>query len=295
MLIYLGPPLTDPTAVSLQRGADTFARQRPNLRIQHRAPGDVSLDAFQRELIEIRALAPDGVIVYVATPELASAADEAFRDSSIPLTTFGPVEGSEARCGHVFIDLADAAEKLAGALDDVAGDARSFGLVSSECRGGWHARAAKRFLAETRLHTQLRCLDRQECCESPMMARGLIDNIMRQYPAVPLLVTLEPSAWLEQPARPLPDGIRWATIGTMPELWPALVEGQAVALAGPVYPEISAAAVQAASDWLLSGRRAPAGRVFSSELVTRSNLESFRQRFDVAAGMRGAPSAKGSD
>jgi ABC-type sugar transport system substrate-binding protein len=264
-----------PTAGGYRDGFEKYAAGLPTLRLYWFRPTDGTPDALDDALRSARDAGVQALVAYVETPESA----ERVAAFSLPAATFGPIEASGAGCGHVYLDYPDAAEQLGRHLADLAPDARSYLLLHRESAGGWHERAYRRFVMQADLG-RMRRLSQSDLGTSPLAeARDAVDALLADFPAAPLIVSLEPSPWIVGPARPLGDGRQFVTVGAVPALWPFLREGAALAIAGPLEPEAAETALRLACECLNDSHRHARLRTQSPEIVTRENLDDFISRY----------------
>lgn len=293
-LAIVGPVASHPAARHYRSAVEAYQRQISSIQAAFHDPLTDSAESLEQALQAAIATRPSALVVYVGNAAMADAVTAAADLAAVAVSTFGPVESSAARCGHVYIDYPAAAELLGRALTTIAGGGRSYLLLHRESAGGAQQRMFRRFIAEAD-RASLRRLDTVDLGQvSGPAARNAVDELLRQFPYATLVVTLDPSAWLEGPERAMPDGVRFATLGAFPELWPALRAGNAAALAGPWDGAAATEACKLAYEWVVGSRTSSHLRVIGSELVTKENLDEFEREYHNAAGAASRPAGNTS-
>lgn len=280
-LIYMiGPPDFDPRWPAMRNAAANFVSETPPLRIATATPTDTSSAALNVVVRKVIGRNPHAVCLFVSDPEHVADAVKLLADSPAILVTFGRETPFAAVYGHVDVNWPSAAEALGANLTTLAAGKRSFVLVHERDRSESGRRLYDRFRALADQHYGLTLLAEASRVDGGRSASELVGDLQRQFPYAGLVVTLTPEPWLDLAAPPaLAPGQRFATVGIVPQLWPALLDGRAAGLAGPSDGEIGRAAAALAVSGLTQSEGSGVMRVVLSELVTRENLDEFRRAY----------------
>ncbi len=202
------------------------------------------------------------------------------------LVTVGEPARSLQRAAHVQVDWAGGAELLGRELPDIADGKRSCVLLHSQGRNSIATACYQRFVTAVRDRINFHILMEKNTLESEAAPTVLVRQMLKTFRHAGLVVTLEPNVWIgRNPPPELPSGTRFATLGAVPALWPRVLDGEALALAGTVDGEIGEAVIE-----LIAAQSTAEGvprlyRVIEPELVTRENLLEFARRYAAAAGL----------
>ncbi len=238
-------------------------------------------------------LRPGVVCLCVDEPQRCQPAVERIARERVLVVTVGQELDDPRIAAHVGVDLPAAAELLGDNLERVAAGRQSYLLVHEAGRGTLATRCYQRFMEKARRQFAVQLLAEGSAADADGRGDRVLTDLLKRYPRVGLVVTLDANLWLRPPAgwerdlRGLSPDFRFATLSTAPVLWSRLGrpggDGQAVALVGPLDGDIGYAAVEAATDALLRHRQG-APRIIPSELVTPETLADFARRYAEAAG-----------
>lgn len=257
----------------MHSGAAQFAKKHELLSLQWETPSADTMEA-RREAID-RGLRkkPQAIVYYVDRPEVASEYAGLLRSYSGLQFTLGPLDRPNNVQGHVRINIEDAAAQLAKVVWEHADERQSYVLIHAASAGAWQASCTSRFLSALKDTPTPHQLMEIDYAAQKISARAAVDEALEQFPHATLVVTLDPSAWLEQPYRPLPKTCAFASLGLIPELILQLREGAAIAVVGPSAEEAGRAAVQMAFAATVDGNITREAAIISPTVMTRASAE----------------------
>lgn len=285
-IVIIGPGPDDPRWDAIIGGARLAVRAFQTAQLDIRTPVDSGGKALDDVVDSALALEPHAVCLAVVEPAVANPAAARILKAGMPLVTFGTALELEGIYGHVEWRLANAAGLLGESLEQLAGANRNYILIHRDGASPGERLAYLRFRLAAREAFSLHQLQEVNVAASRTSGREEIRRAIDLFPSTAIVVTLEPSAWLNnpEPRDTLGSTARFATTLAVPELWPALMKDQAIALCGSIDGEIGRYAIEMAIAGITHGR--PPGRLATveCEIVTRRNLEDFSQRYLDAIG-----------
>ncbi|RMF85566.1 MAG: hypothetical protein D6744_01210 [Planctomycetota bacterium] len=285
-IAYVGFPAGDPEWRMIEKGARHHASRYSQLILDVLTPRHKSATELEATVAAYLPSRPDAVLLSVRDPRVALPAAKRVLESNLRLITVGTRIESLKVFGHVDVYLTDAADRLGLALPELVKPHQSYLLLHDRGRTPTATRCYQRFDARAARYFALTRLMEANSFESGRTAFELIPEMVKKFPNAGLLVTLEPSFWMRASAaqiRELP--CRFATLGTHPHLWRYLRSGVAVALAGPIHPQIGAVAVESAFSSVTAEEPQGFERIIACELVTAETLDDFAERYAQAAGV----------
>lgn len=230
-ILMVGPPAFDPQEPLLRAGAQHFAQARPMLEFTWETPAADTADARKVALERGLRKKPRAVVVWAEDAATAVEYRELLREAATLNFAVGPIPRPDGYQGHVQLNQPAAAELLAAFVRELADVRQSYVFVHRRAVGGWEGSSADRFesgLQDANEPHRLRASDASELAST----RTAIDAALDEFPNASLVVTLEPSAWLERPRRALPSGCAFVTLGALPQLNANISDGSALAVAG---------------------------------------------------------------
>lgn len=282
VIVFIGPRAPAGQWEAMCGGARKAAHIYPMVRLETipSLPGELELAAARAA-----EFAPAAVCMYAPPGEDADAAVRTITAHGAYVVTIGMGQRPELAFGHVRVDWTGAAEKLGRNIEKIAAGKKSCLLLHWSGRAASDADCRARFEQRARHHAAVTIIDERDASEgSPV---EVVRQMMALFPHAGLIVTLDPLPWLSsRPEELLGKNANFATIGTPPELWPALRRGAATALCGPFDGEVGRQAVEIALGALTESADPGQARTVDCELVTRDLLDSFAERYAEAAGMQ---------
>jgi ABC-type sugar transport system substrate-binding protein len=286
LIVLIGPPESSPQSAGIAGGARRFIEQYPPLRLEILAPADNRSEALMQVVGKALTKHPKAICLYVSDRAAAARAAEDVVAHGVILVTLGVELDIPGVFGHVEEDVAGAAELLGRHLDEIVGGRRSYLLLHRAGTSTKDTHCYERFLAKARSYRAIPLLEERSAGPKDQSSADLVRAMFATFPHAGLVVTLEPSVWLQAaPADVLGQNARFATVGAAPALWGYLRSGQATALAGPLDGELGSLAVELALAAITESRKPGAVRTVRSELVTRETLDDFAKRYAEAAGL----------
>lgn len=289
IITFIGPPASNPQGEWILEGARSTAARYPNVKlITLLAKGDSEAD-YEEALGRALSTKPRALCVYVSNPE---AADEPLRklvQKSTFLITVGTRVSGLSAYGHVDSDLPAAAEALGSNLGQLAGGGQSYLLLHEAGRSTLATQVYNRFMLRARgqigmtLLDEINTDDETHAGQAPL---NLLRDMLGRFKNAALVVTLTPAPWLAAPPdRTLGAGNRLVSLPASVALWPALRQGRAAALAGPLDGELGQFAIELAMMGITDSEKPGLTRIARSEVVTAKNFEDFASRYARAAGV----------
>lgn len=292
-------PESDPIGAVMRGGALRYERDVPSVRVEIAAPADAGLDARLHTLDQVLDRHVDAACLYLTIADghvngpyvrdrLAR-----LRNRGTPIIAFGAQLASDRIAGHVGINLPDAAMLAGRELKSLAFPQRTLVLIHNDGRGSVERDAAQRLRSEAAEHADLVLLQELDGDDPAKPPRTAITDLVKLFPAVGLVVTLDPTPWLDPPLeweRELREHnrtVRFVTLASDPRLWRRLGTpaelGLAAGLIGPLDGELAYQAVQMAVELVSGERHGGAHRWVDVEVVTPANLPDFARRYSAAA------------
>lgn len=189
--------------------------------------------------------------------------------------------------GHVAVDWPAGAELLGRRLKAIAPDKSSYVLLHQRGISPLGSACYDRFNLTATRELMTRLTERAAGGAAGRQ-REQIRDMLGEFPAAGLVVTLAPDVWLADGAPRLPPQNAIATLSAVPPLWSKLASGEAAALVGPLDGQIGAAAVELAWQGLTGSERAGVRRLVPCELATPETRIEFERRYAEAAGVSSA-------
>ena len=285
VIVLIGPARPSPQWLGVTGGARRIMDRYPGVVLKCTAPSDKSVEALTKVVSGALTDRPRAICVYVTDPIVARPAIEMIRAAATILVTMGVDPAARGVFGHVLVDTVGAAETLGMNLAAVACGKHSYLLLHENDVTAAGTRCYERFMQKARLQPGMSLLWEQSTSQTEQSSADLVRAMFHRFPHAGLVVTLNASPWLSTaPADLLGSEARFATLDTVPALWPYLLNDQAAALAGPLHGEIGSLAVELAMMGITESERPGTVRVVNSELVTAETVYDFAARYAEAAG-----------
>lgn len=277
-VVLLGTPAAAQWS-AIQRGAGVAGHRYPDLHID-------TLEFQRDDLTTVVSAAvakkPNAIALWIDDPALAAGPAESIVTSGIPLITIGLRVNSLGVFGHVETDLEGAAELLGRSAEQVAG-LRTFVLLHESGRSPLASRLYQRFKLGLRSAHGARLLDERNAGVEVHSPVALVSEMITRYRSATLVFSLTAAPW--RPPRPSGlSGVQFVTLPASAELWPALQNDEALALAGPIDGEIGQHAIDLCYRAIIDPTDTGAQRSVKSELVTKQTLADFQARYQAAIG-----------
>lgn len=299
-IVLVGPSREDPQWPGICGGALRFMAGVPTVRVECVVPEKDTVQSM-RELLEAQlAREPAAICVYVtpedvAEPTALRANLDRIARAQVLLVTMGCNPNDPRVYGHVNVDLEGGAELLGSSVERLAADRRSYVLVHEDGADQLASAVYARFASGIRHQhaTDWHLLEAVNTAERGNTPADAVVELLKTFPHVGVVVTLNPKPWLDTPPgwiqdlRGLNARFQFATLTTSPALWgrlgtPAL-PGTALALVGPLDGDIGYAAVDLVVQALVSEREAVPRRTIPCEVVTAETLVDFARRYAESA------------
>lgn len=297
--VAIVPPAEAPLTAVIQGGALRYARDVPSVHVEVVAPKGAGLDARFEGLVEALSRPLDAVCFYLSVADVRQDGPRLreqlanLSNRGTPIITIGAELDAERVTGHVGAHLPDAAMLAGRELKSLVAPQRTFVLIHNDGRGDVERDAAQRLRSEAAKHPDLVLLREAEGDMAAATPRDVIADLVTLFPAVGLVVTLDPTPWLDSPLeweralRERARSVRFVTLATDPRLWRRLgtpeEPGLAAGLVGPLDGDLAYEAVRMAVELVSGERRGSPTRRVAVELVTPSNLPEFARRYAAAA------------
>lgn len=292
VIVVIGPSETDPQWPGIRGGAQRYAARLPILRVHCPAPPDTTPAALLATVEQALELKPGVICMCVDEPPRWQPAVDRIARERVLIVTVGQELNDPRVAAHVGTDLPAAAELLGDNLERIAAGRQSYLLVHAAGTGTLATRCYQRFMEKAHRQFDMKLLAEGSAADADGHGDRVLTDLLKRYPRVGLVITLDANLWLHPPAgwehdvRGVSPDFRFATLSAAPVLWSRLGrpggDGPAVALVGPLDGDIGYAAVEAATDALLRHRQG-APRIIPSELVTPETLADFARRYSEAA------------
>lgn len=240
-----------------------------------------------------KALSSEPAAMVLAMPPNGLTVEDAarLRRLSGPLVVIGALPADVQASGSVDVDWAEGAALLAGALPQVAPDARSALLLHDRGVNEASAGRYERFVERLRVRAGLRLLDQREWRAAGPPAADLLSEMLGVFPHAGVIAVIagepcEPIARRGEAGKPPAHG-RLVLLGAHPRRWKHLRDESVLALVGAIEPRLALDALELSID-LCNGRAAGVRQLIPCELVTRGTLDDFARRYAAAAGVQPA-------
>jgi ABC-type sugar transport system substrate-binding protein len=239
---------------------------------------------------------PFAICLYVTDPVAARPIAEQIVAGGPVLVTMGvPLDGIKV-FAHVDPCVAKAAELLGENLLKITAGRTSYLLLHDNGKDTLATRCYRRFMGAAGEQYALTLLEQRSAAGSDASPPQTLAQMMKRFHRAGLVVTLSPEVWLTVPPEAvLKEQTCFATLGAVPELWPQLRSGRALALVGPLHGEIGYAALELVSAAFTKSREFGTQRFILPELVTPQTLDDFARRYAAAAGLDLADLIRTSD
>jgi ABC-type sugar transport system substrate-binding protein len=293
LIAVVGPSEGHSRWPGIRGGAQRFIASVPAVQATCVAPREENADALRTTVDRVLESHPNVICLFVADAQTARPSIARITASQCTLVIMGECISDVPVAGQVGVDLPGTAELLGESLTRVAAGRRSYLLLHDEGRSEVDTNCYHRFTAAAQKQYGLTLLQAANAAQGGYGPARLVEDLLGSFTHAGLLVTLDPDVWLA--ARPgwyrrlreLNGEFRFATLSAAPALWPHLgtphAPGEAAALVGPLDGEIGYAAVQLATQLLISTERVSPKITIPCELVTPDNLADFAQRYSAAA------------
>ena len=283
-VLFIAPPPADPRAAAIVSGAQRQVRDADVLILEcARTGGDTTTAEALAAKIDAR---PSAICIFDdGSPTTSTLIKRAVTHADVVVTIgdFNDFDTGSGVYGHVSTDLPATIELLAKSIPQLAAERRSFVLAYPGPRDG---PLPERFRSAIGSATEPRLLSESAFDAGDRGASASIRRLVDLFPNTSLVVTLAPAPWLESPPELLlAPNQAFATVGSSPQLWRALREGRAIALAGPLDGDVGATAIQLAIMGLTAAQPGPVFRAVKCELVTEKTLYDFASRYAASAGV----------
>jgi|GEM_PF-867316 len=296
-IIVVGSHPDDPHWPAIRGGALRYAQAVPTVRVECVTPPRDTPQALRDELVRVLQRQPVAVCLHVTAQDVAEPTalranlDRIARAATL-LITVGVQFNDPRIFAHVGANLPESAELLADNLPRLLTPRRTCVVVHRASAGPSTANLYNRFRSAVRRQPGVVILQEADVGGGDQAAA--IEELLTLYPHAALVVTLDPSVWLE----PRPDweyrlrranpGFRFATLSAAPPLWGRLgtpaAPGSAAALVGPLDGELGYAAVELAVRAVSGSQSVSRECWIPCEVVTPTNLLDFARRYSAAAG-----------
>ncbi|TWT45194.1 hypothetical protein RAS1_16160 [Phycisphaerae bacterium RAS1] len=283
VLFVIGPSEFDPRWPALRGGVRRALREAPYLKgefVNVQSPDHADLESLVQLGLDHQARA---LCIYSddATADRAAIARAAGGGKTVIL--MGGALEAEGATGLVRVDLIGGAGLLSDKLGGVAGGRLSYALLHASGTSELGTRCFQSFGRNPLDRPSLRLLEERAISGDAAAWQDAVQQTVRRFPNVGLVVTLDPRPWLhEAPRLRLPAANCFVTLGAAPNLWPRLRSGEAAALVGALDGEVGYAAGRMAIAALIGAELESTERIIPCELVTAANLDDFARRYSEA-------------
>lgn len=298
LIVIIGPSPGDSRSAALATAFQRFFAVIDGVRVSVITPRSDSSDDLREATERAIRSKPRAVAVYAADGDELDAAVRRLASSCSPIVTIGGACREPQTYAQVRYDDDRGAELLAKEVDRILRDDNGYLLVHDRSRGGASARAFATFDATSKHHSSKIRFDdidlgpsRTTPAQNPL---ELMRDALARFRSATLLVCLEPSTWLRVDEEvfsqfiAINPRIQFATVSTSSDLWRALAEGRAAALAGPNDAEIGRAAASLIYRGLTGGT-SPEPTFIEPHFITAQNLAEFRADVDRELGQSPVP------
>ncbi|MBN2447787.1 MAG: substrate-binding domain-containing protein [Phycisphaerae bacterium] len=211
---------------------------------------------------------------------------EAAQRRGIVLVTMNDHLPNSPGISHVDVNMSEGAARLGQRLPEIADGHISYVLLHARGRDPVATACHDRFLERARNHSSIHELTERNLRGTDQTPQELVDEMLGLFPSASLVITLDRDLWGGlRPGISLPETSRFVALSAAPALWPALRDGKAAALAGPLDGDIGRAAIELIASELASEQEDTSMRVIECEVVTPANLDDFARRYADAAGI----------
>ncbi len=293
LIVVIGPSEDHPQWPGIRGGAERFFANVSTLRGDCVAPREATAAGLRDTVERTLERHPNVICLHVADAAAARASIYAIAAHQALLVTMGEAAGDPRVAAHVGVDLAAAAELLGSSLTQVAAGRQSYLLLHEDGRSETATNCYRRFAAAAQRQYGVTLLQEASAATGERTPAQLVEEMLGLFPHAGLVVTLAPDVWLTPRAgwhrqlRKLNAEFRFATLSAAPALWPLLgtpdAPGEAAALVGPLDGDIGYAAMQTATQLLISTEKLASRVTIPCELVTPANLPDFARRYSEAA------------
>jgi ABC-type sugar transport system substrate-binding protein len=281
--IFIGTHRGDPGWPAIDGGARRYAAQIGRIKLESVLPEDQSAECLRRAVRKVADSKPHVVCIMVQDrPEFEEALRTLVQAGAI-IITIGEMIGGPESYASVIVDWAVAAAALGEALPGIAAGRRSYVLLHDTATPAGK-RISDRFRQTAESLTGLTMLESRTTGADGERPGDVVRGMLDRFRHTGVVVSLDPAVWLAPDSSTLLRAEnRFATLGAAPPLWPALREGRAVALVGPIDGDVGYAAMELGMRALIERKRLGVVRIIPTEIVTPDTLDDFVKRYEAAA------------
>lgn len=295
---FIGPGDKNSSWPGIVGGARRYAAAVPTVRVEATTVPAEPLAEVHKVLAEALRNKPEAVCLYISPADVANpialqAKLSQIHNSAALIVTIGYPYPDERVFGHVSVNLPGTAEFLGNHLKQIARQHRSYILCHEQGANETATTCYRRFISAASRQPDLNLLLEQNTFNPPRDTAAVLDETFALFPHVGLVVTLNPTVWLESGAdlikrlRQRNKDFRFVTLSAAPQLWHRLgtpsQPGPAAALVGPIDGDLGYAATEMAVQVLMSQNKPPKLHWIDAEIVTAETLPDFARRYRAAA------------